>query len=90
MPQTLACTTDGVAAFSTNGFVQFEPGGQILTEVASGPFDSTSGTYDSIPLEFDVPAGTTSASLWFETSSDCNGPLEWDSNYGQNFVFTAP
>jgi hypothetical protein len=90
MPQTLTCTTDGVAAFSTNGFVQFQPGGEVLSELASGPFDSTTNQYDSLPLEFDVPAGTTSAALWFETSSDCTGALQWDSDYGQNYVFTAP
>jgi hypothetical protein len=89
MPQTLSCTTDGVAAFSTNGYVQFQPGGQILMEVASGPFDSTKNQYESIPLEFDVPPGTKSAALWFYTSSDCNAP-QWDSDYGRNYVFTAP
>jgi hypothetical protein len=90
MPQTLGCTTDGVGAFSTSGFVQFQPGGQILSEVTSGPFDSTTNRYTSLPLEFDVPPGTTSASLWFETSSDCTGAPQWDSDYGRNYVFLAP
>jgi hypothetical protein len=89
MPETLSCTTDGVGAFSTNGFVQFEPGGAVLMEVASGPFDSTTNRYASIPLEFDVPPGATSAALWFMTSSDCTGAPDWDSDFGQNFVFTA-
>jgi Family of unknown function (DUF6209) len=89
MPQTLDCTTDGVAAFSTNGYVEFQPSGQTLMEVASGPLDSSTNTYESLPLEFDVPPGTTSASLWFMTSSDCTGAPDWDSNYGQNYVFTA-
>jgi hypothetical protein len=87
MPQSL-CTTDGVAAFSTNGYVQFQPSGQVLMEVVSGPFDSTKNQYASIPLEFDVPPGTTSAALWFYTSSDCSAP-QWDSDYGRNYVFTA-
>jgi hypothetical protein len=90
MPQTLSCTTDGVAAFATLGFVQFQPGGETLQELASGPFDSATSRYDSLPLEFDVPPGTTSASLWFETSSDCTGANQWDSDYGRNYVFTAP
>jgi hypothetical protein len=89
MPQTLGCTTDGVDAFATTGYVQFQPSGQVLGELLSGPFDSTTGQYDSLPLEFDVPAGTTSAALWFEGSSDCAGGTAWDSNYGQNYVYNA-
>jgi hypothetical protein len=37
-----------------------------------------------------VPPGTTSAALWFATSSDCNGGPYWDNDYGRNYVFTAP
>jgi hypothetical protein len=88
MPQILGCTTDGVNAFATLGSVQFEPGGQILNEVVSGALDPASGKITSIPLEFDVPAGTTSAALWFEASSDCT-PAYWDSDFGQNYVFRA-
>jgi len=90
MPQTLSCTTDGVDAFATIGSVQFEPGGQVLTEVATGPRDPGTSTVSSLPLEFDVPPGTTSAALWFMTSSDCNGGPYWDSDYGRNYVFTTP
>ena len=42
-----------------------------------------------LPLEFDVPAGTTSAALWFQSSSDCGGNY-WDSDFGQNYVFSVP
>jgi hypothetical protein len=35
-----------------------------------------------------VPAGTTSATLWFYASSDCTAAT-WDSDYGQNYVFRA-
>jgi len=73
MPSTISCTTDGVNAFATWGYVRFQPGGQVLGEPANGPFDSTTNQVDSLPLEFDVPPGTSSAALWFETSSDCNG-----------------
>jgi hypothetical protein len=90
MPQTIGCTTDGVAAFATLGYVQFQPSGALLSEWASGPLDSTTGQYDSLPLEFDVPPGTTSAALWFESSSDCSGGPFWDSDYGRNYVFSAP
>ncbi len=86
MPQILGCTTDGVNAFATLGSVQFEPGGQLLNEVVSGTLDPETGKLTSIPLEFDVPAGTTSAALWFEASSDCT-PAYWDSDFGQNYVF---
>jgi Family of unknown function (DUF6209) len=90
MPQTLGCTTDSVSAFATLGFVQFQPGGLVLSELLSGPYDSTTSQFESIPLEFDVPAGTTSAALWFMTSSDCTDADQYDSDYGQNYVFTAP
>ena len=90
IPQTLDCTTDGVDAFATSGFVQFQPSGQILSELATGPQDPTTLKVSSLPLEFDVPAGTTSASLWFESGSDCNGGPFWDSNYGQNYDYSAP
>lgn len=90
MPATTTCTTDGVYAFATLGHVQFEPGGQILTELVNGPFDSTTNRLDSLPLEFDVPANASSAALWFETSSDCTEGPQWDSNFGQNFTYRAP
>lgn len=90
MPQTLSCTTDGVDAFATVGSVQFEPSGQILSEIVSGPRDPSTGNVASLPLEFDVPPGSTSAALWFMTSSDCNGGPYWDSDYGSNYVFNAP
>ncbi len=89
MPETLSCTTDGVYAFATLGYVQFQPSGDVLSEIVNGPLDSTTNQLESIPLEFDVPAGTNSAALWFMTSSDCTGAPDWDSNYGQNYVFTA-
>jgi hypothetical protein len=87
MPQVLGCTTDGVDAFGISGYVQFHPSEQVLTEVASGPYDTTTSAYDSLPLEFDVPNGTTSASLWFEGGSDCGGGPVWDSNFGQNYDY---
>lgn len=90
MPQTVSCTMDGFGAFSTNGYVQFQPSGQIQMEVASGPLDATTNKFDSIPLEFDVPPGTTSAALWFMTSSECTDADQYDSDYGRNYVFTAP
>jgi hypothetical protein len=89
MPETLGCTTDGVDAFATVGYVQFQPGGQILNELANGPLDSTTNQFQSLPLEFDVPPGTTSAALWFHSSSDCGGEY-WDSDFGQNYVFSVP
>ena len=89
MPQTLGCTTDGVDAFATTGYVQFQPSGAVLSELLSEPFDSTTDEVESIPLEFDVPAGTTSAALWFMTSSDCTDANQWDSDFGQNYVFSV-
>jgi hypothetical protein len=90
MPQTTSCTTDGVAAFATLGYLQFQPSGQLVSEVLNGPLNPTTNVYESIPLEFDVPMGTTSAALWFETSSDCTGAPQWDSDYGNNYDFYAP
>jgi hypothetical protein len=90
MPATLECTTDGVDAFATTGYVRFEPSGAVLSELLTGPYESTTNAIESLPLEFDVPAGTTSAALWFMTSSDCTDANQWDSDFGQNYVFTAP
>jgi hypothetical protein len=88
LPQTLGCSTEGVPAFATMGYVLFQPGGQLLSERVNGPFDSTTNSYTSVPLEFDVPAGTRSASLWFESTSDCGGAY-WDSDFGRNYDFSA-
>ena len=68
--------------------MQFQPSGQVLTELLNGPLDPTTDQFTSLPLEFDVPAGTTSATLWFYASSDCTAAT-WDSDYGQNYVFRA-
>ncbi|HEY3819565.1 MAG TPA: DUF6209 family protein [Polyangiaceae bacterium] len=89
MPATLGCTSDGVDAFATTGYVQFEPSGTVLSELLTGTRDATTGEVESLPLEFDVPAGARSAALWFMTSSECTGANQWDSDYGQNYVFSA-
>jgi hypothetical protein len=89
MPSALGCSTDGVNAFATTGFVEFQPSGTTQSELLSGPLDATTSRFDSLPLEFDVPPGTTSAALWFLASSDCTGD-QWDSNYGQNYPFAVP
>ena len=92
MPQTLGCTTDGVDAFSpTTGFVRFEPSGREESERASGPTRRRDEEdSDSLPLEFDVPPGTTSAALWFLGSSECNGDA-WDSDFrSRTTSYAAP
>ncbi len=90
LPQTLDCTTDGVDAFATIGFIQLEPSGIVLSERVNGPRDPVTLQVASTPLEFDVPAGTTSAALWFMSSSDCDGGPFWDSDYGANYRYAAP
>ena len=39
------------------GFVQFQPGGEILSELASGPFDSTTNTVRQPPARVRRPGG---------------------------------
>lgn len=88
LPQDLSCAPTGEAAFATVGYVRFEPGGEVSSELVA-PWDVSTSGYTSAPVEFDVPAGTRSASLWFETTSECGG-AHWDSDFGQNFDFFAP
>jgi hypothetical protein len=88
MPSTISCEQDSVAAFSTVASVQFQPGGEVLSEVLNGPADSVTYKYASLPAEFDIPSNATSAALWFSSGSECTAE-QWDSNYGQNYVYTA-
>ncbi len=88
IPSGLGCTHDGEPTFAVTAFAQFQPGGATLSERIDGPFDNSAEKYQSLPLEFDVPAGATQVSLWFLDSSECNGD-QWDSQYGANYVYAV-
>jgi hypothetical protein len=87
IPSGLGCTTDGVPAVAVTAYLQLQPGGTLLSERIDGPMDTT-GKYQSLPLEFDIPAGATQAALWFLDSSECRGD-EWDSKFGSNYVYAV-
>ncbi|HSD91121.1 MAG TPA: DUF6209 family protein [Kofleriaceae bacterium] len=57
--------------------VKFEPGGQLLgASVRDGQATMT------------VPSDARRATIWFESTS-ASGCHQWDSNYGNNYVFDA-
>ncbi len=87
-------THNGYPAWDVRAFVRFSPGGQQLDGTVRG-FSSLGGTPSnsaaiSVPFDFDVPAGATSAEVWFENftgaGSSCVG---WDSNQSANYRFTV-
>jgi hypothetical protein len=90
IPSGLGCTTDGVSAFAVTAYAQLQPSGTILSERIDGPLDTTAmpEAYQSLPLEFDIPADATGVALWFLDSSECNGD-DWDSQYGSNYVYSV-
>jgi hypothetical protein len=85
-PNDIGCTEDGVKAFDVLAFVQWQPSGAQISERIDGASDPTTNRYASWPLEFDVPADATSASVWFRYSSDCHGN-DYDSNFGANYAY---
>ncbi|MGC4114575.1 MAG: DUF6209 family protein [Myxococcales bacterium] len=90
LPQCRA-THNGFPAWGTTAYVRFNPSG----EVASGPvneFERVNGvpTNKALDKRFEVkiPAGTTSAEVWFKNESGAGNSCEsWDSNYGANYSF---
>jgi Family of unknown function (DUF6209) len=79
-----SCRGDG---FALDGFVQFAPGGAIVSASV------VDGSAAAVPWILSIPAGTTSAAFWFH-NRDASGCEGWDSNFGNNWTFavtaTAP
>jgi len=70
-------TSGGHALWDITAHVRFEPGGQLLAgSVRDGQWTLT------------VPSDARQASVWFEATS-ASGCHQWDSNFGNNYVFDA-
>ncbi len=85
-------THNGFPAWDLEAFVRFAPSGTIATGTVRG-FDAPNGVPSnagakSVPLNVNIPAGTTSAEVWFKNSSGAGMNCEaWDSNLGTNYRF---
>jgi hypothetical protein len=73
-------TTDGVQAWAIAAFVSVDGGAAITYPFPTG----VQGAAVQVPVE--IPYGSSMA-LWFEATDD-SGCEQWDSNYGQNYVFS--
>ena len=89
MPQILGCTTDGVNAFATLASVQFEPGGQIQSEVVERSTRPHDRRVHEPAARVRRAHGHQVGRALVEASSDCTAAY-WDSDYGQNYVFRVP
>jgi hypothetical protein len=88
LPQCMGESTDGEPVWDTEAHVRFFPSNQEADLPMRGPQDPTTFAFTSLPVELDVPAGTTSLSTWFSTSGEgCS--TYWDSNYSANYPFAV-
>lgn len=87
-------THNGYPAWDLRAFVRFSPGGEQLDGTVRG-FNSTNGVPNNanqvpVPFDFDVPAGATSAEVWFLNSDGAGDSCTaYDSNFGANYRFTV-
>jgi len=87
-------THNGYPAWDLVASVRFSPGGQVVEGSVRG-FDSPNGVPNDagavgVPFTFDVPAGATSAEVWFRNFTGAGSNCEqYDSNLGANYRFTV-
>ena len=87
MPQCFHASTDGVPAWNTEAYALFSPGNRLVHASVRGSYDATADKWSNQPFDTDIPSDATSVALWFETSGDgCT--TSWDSDYGQNYVYS--
>ncbi len=85
-------THNGYPAWDLEAFVRFAPSGTIAQGTVRG-FDSLYGVPSnagarSVPLNVNIPIGTTSLEVWFKNWSGAGMNCEaWDSNLGSNYRF---
>jgi hypothetical protein len=85
-------THNGYPAWDITATVRFSPGGQQV-ESSVRAFNSPNGVPDvstmhSTPFEFTIPAGATSADVWFVNTGLWCSPT-YDSNQGNNYHFAV-
>lgn len=88
LPQCVGSTYQGSPAWSTLAHARFRPSGVMTSGPVSEYAYVQNVGYEVVPVawELELPVGTTSVELWFETSGE-SCATSWDSNYGANFVF---
>ncbi len=85
-------THNGFPAWDLQASVRFFPSGAVTEGTVRG-FDAPNGVPSnagakSVPLEVNIPSGTTSMEVWFRNSSGAGMNCEaWDSNNGSNYRF---
>ncbi|MDP2273465.1 MAG: DUF6209 family protein [Archangium sp.] len=85
-------THNGFPAWELQASVRFFPSGSVAEGTVRG-FDAPNGVPSnagakSVPLEVNIPSGTTSMEVWFRNSSGAGMNCEaWDSNNGSNYRF---
>ncbi len=90
--ETCRGTHDGFPAWDVQAFVRFSPSGTTISQSVRG-FDApggvpTNSNPTSLPFTFQVPAGSTSAAIWFSNFTGAGSSCEaWDSNQSANYVF---
>jgi hypothetical protein len=89
LPQCFGSDYNGLPAWDTLAYVVFHPGGPLLQRSVRGLQDPTTSAWASELFSLDVPGNATGVSMWFYTSGETCEPA-WDSNYGQNYLFTIP
>lgn len=82
-------THNGYPAWDLKAFVKFNPSGDIREQSVRG-FESNFGVPTNnvfaVPFTATIPAGTTSAELWFQNTSGAGSHcVDWDSLGGDNY-----
>lgn len=84
-------THNGYPAWDTTAYVRYQPSGATVSgSVRAIVYDQGRPTNAalSVPLVSTVPAGTTSAEVWFNNASGAGSTCStWDSNLGANYHF---
>ncbi len=86
-----ACFGDsymGSATWNTWAYGRLEPSGETFAGSVLSCDDPACTNPQGLPLEVEVPVGTTAVELWFNSAGRSCGS-HWDSNYGANYRFGA-
>lgn len=84
-------THNGYPAWDTIAYVRFSPGGELVSGSVR-TFQTNHGVPMNVAerreLQVAIPAGATSAAIWFKNESGAGNFCEtWDSNLGANYSY---
>jgi hypothetical protein len=79
-------------AWGIEGFVRFQPGGELyqapVVDFETGPYGQVLDRPRTGSMEVPVPRGASHAEIWFRNWSGMSYPCEaYDSNFGDNYLF---